>query len=124
MLRMSVARSIKYLTSVCGLAVILGASRAVRRHSAALWHTSRSSLLRTRRGKHMKPPHFTYHDPVTRSEVLTLLNTYADDAKVLAGGQSLIPLLNMRLTQPMHLVDINRLPDLAYIREEDGGLAI
>jgi CO/xanthine dehydrogenase FAD-binding subunit len=72
----------------------------------------------------MKPPHFTYHDPVTRSEVLTLLNTYADDAKVLAGGQSLIPLLNMRLTQPMHLVDINRLPDLAYIREVDGGLAI
>ncbi len=72
----------------------------------------------------MKPPRFAYHDPVTRSEALALLETYADDAKVLAGGQSLVPLLNMRLAQPAHLVDINRLSDLAYIREVDGGLAI
>ena len=72
----------------------------------------------------MKPPRFAYHDPATRSEALTLLATYSDDAKVLAGGQSLVPLLNMRLAQPSHLVDINRLADLAYIREQDGGLAI
>jgi aerobic carbon-monoxide dehydrogenase medium subunit len=72
----------------------------------------------------MKPPRFAYHDPDTRSEVLALLDTYTDDAKVLAGGQSLVPLLNMRLAQPAHLLDINRLPNLAYIREEDGGLAI
>ncbi len=72
----------------------------------------------------MKPPRFAYHDPTARSEVLTLLETYGDDAKVLAGGQSLVPLLNMRLAQPVHLVDINRLPDLTYIREVDGGLAI
>ena len=72
----------------------------------------------------MKPPRFAYHDPDTRSEVLALLDTYTDDAKVLAGGQSLVPLLNMRLAQPAHLLDINRLPDLAYIREADGGLAI
>ena len=72
----------------------------------------------------MKPPRFAYPDPPTRGEVLTLLATYSDDAKVLAGGQSLVPLLNMRLAQPAHLVDINRLPDLTYIREEDGGLAI
>ena len=72
----------------------------------------------------MKPPRFAYHDPDTRSEVLALLDTYTDDAKVLAGGQSLVPLLNMRLAQPAHLLDINRLPDLTYIREEDGGLAI
>lgn len=72
----------------------------------------------------MKPPRFAYHDPRTRSEVLALLATYTDDAKILAGGQSLVPLLNMRLAQPAHLLDINRLPDLAYIHEVDGGLAI
>jgi carbon-monoxide dehydrogenase medium subunit len=72
----------------------------------------------------MKPPRFAYHDPGTRSEVLALLDIYADDAKILAGGQSLVPLLNLRLAQPAHLVDINRLPDLAYIREQDRGLAI
>ncbi len=72
----------------------------------------------------MKPPRFAYHDPSTRSEVLALLETYTDDAKVLAGGQSFVPLLNMRLAQPAHLLDINRLPDLTYIREVDGGLAI
>jgi len=65
----------------------------------------------------VKPPRFTYHDPTARDEALALLDIYADDARVLAGGQSLIPLLNMRLAQPAHLVDINRLPDLAYIRE-------
>jgi CO/xanthine dehydrogenase FAD-binding subunit len=72
----------------------------------------------------MKPPRFAYHDPTTRSEALALLDTYEDEAKLLAGGQSLVPLLNMRLAQPAHLVDINRLSDLAYIREEDGYLAI
>lgn len=72
----------------------------------------------------MKPARFAYHDPVTRDEVLTLLATYGDEAKVLAGGQSLVPLLNMRLAQPAQLVDINRLTDLSYIREVDGGLAI
>jgi carbon-monoxide dehydrogenase medium subunit len=74
--------------------------------------------------KPMKPPRFAYHDPRARSEALALLETYTDDAKILAGGQSLVPLLNMRLAQPTHLLDINRLPDLAYIREENGGLAI
>jgi len=72
----------------------------------------------------MKPPRFSYHDPTTRSEVLTLLDTYTDDAKILAGGQSLVPLLNMRLAQPAHLVDINHVSDLAYICEVEGGLAI
>jgi carbon-monoxide dehydrogenase medium subunit len=72
----------------------------------------------------MKPPRFVYHDPVSRSETLALLATYADDAKVLAGGQSLVPLLNMRLMRPGHLIDINRITDLAYIRQVEGGLAI
>ncbi len=68
----------------------------------------------------MKPPRFTYHDPVSRNEALALLSAYADDAKVLAGGQSLVPLLNMRLTQPAHLVDINSIAELSYIRQEHG----
>lgn len=68
----------------------------------------------------MKPSRFTYHDPVSRDEALALLSTYADDAKVLAGGQSLVPLLSMRLTQPAHLIDINHLAELSYIREEHG----
>ena len=72
----------------------------------------------------MKPPRFIYHDPETRGEVLDLLENYGDEAKILAGGQSLVPLLNMRLAQPEQLIDINRLADLSYIREVDGGLAI
>jgi carbon-monoxide dehydrogenase medium subunit len=72
----------------------------------------------------MKPPRFAYHDPATRGEALALLATHADDAKVLAGGQSLVPLLNMRLAQPAHLIDINRIADLAYVREVDETLAI
>jgi carbon-monoxide dehydrogenase medium subunit len=72
----------------------------------------------------MKPPRFAYHDPQTQSEALALLEQYGDEAKLLAGGQSLVPLLNMRLTQPEHLVDINHIAGLAYIREEQGGLSI
>lgn len=72
----------------------------------------------------MKPPRFAYHDPATRAEALSLLATYGDDAKILAGGQSLLPLLNMRLAQPAHLIDINHVADLAYIREENGGLVV
>ncbi len=72
----------------------------------------------------MKPSRFAYHDPATRDEALALLATYAEDAKVLAGGQSLLPLLNMRLAQPAHLIDINRIAGLAEIRERDDTLAI
>ncbi len=72
----------------------------------------------------MKPPRFTYHDPRELSDVLALLGTYEDDAKLLAGGQSLLPLLNMRLAQPAHLIDINRVPDLSYIHERDGEIII
>lgn len=72
----------------------------------------------------MKPPRFVYHDPTSRAEALTLLATYTDDAKILAGGQSLMPILNMRLAQPAHVIDINRIADLAYIQEANGGLAI
>ena len=71
----------------------------------------------------MKPPPFEYHAPQTLDRALELLATL-DDAKVLAGGQSLIPLLNFRLARPAHLVDINRLRELDRIYERDGGVAV
>jgi carbon-monoxide dehydrogenase medium subunit len=72
----------------------------------------------------MKPPRFEYFAPRTLDDALGLLASQGDGAKVLAGGQSLIPLLNFRLAHPEALVDINRIAGLAYIRADDGGLAI
>src|SRR5262245_39178188 len=72
----------------------------------------------------MKPPRFEYHAPRALDEALSLLARHGDGAKVLAGGQSLIPLLNFRLAHPNTLVDINRIGDLAYIRASDDGLAV
>lgn len=72
----------------------------------------------------MKPPRFQYSAPHMLDEALTLLEQHAEDTKVLAGGQSLIPLLNMRLAGPGYLVDINHLTELHYIEPEDGYLAI
>jgi len=71
----------------------------------------------------MKPPPFTYHAPQSVEEACSLLGSL-EDAKVLAGGQSLIPLLNFRLARPQHLVDINRIPGLDRIYERDGGVAV
>jgi carbon-monoxide dehydrogenase medium subunit len=63
----------------------------------------------------VKAPRFEYFDPTTREEALALLAEYGADAKVLAGGQSLVPLLNFRLARPGVLVDINRVSDLCEI---------
>lgn len=71
----------------------------------------------------VKPPPFQYHAPSTVEEACALLGSL-DDAKVLAGGQSLVPLLNFRLARPAHLVDINRLRGLDAIYERDGGVAV
>lgn len=68
----------------------------------------------------MKPPKFDYHAPKSVDDALALLERYGGDAKILAGGQSLMPLLNFRLSRPAALVDLNRIPSLAYIREVDG----
>lgn len=72
----------------------------------------------------MKPASFTYHRPRQISEAMNLLETYGDDAKVIAGGQSLVPMMNMRLARPAHLVDINELSDLNYIRRTGDQLHI
>ena len=71
----------------------------------------------------MKPPPFEYHAPATVEEACALLASL-EDAKVLAGGQSLVPLLNFRLARPQHLVDINRIGGLDRMYERDGGIAV
>ncbi|HYL08199.1 MAG TPA: FAD binding domain-containing protein [Candidatus Udaeobacter sp.] len=71
----------------------------------------------------MKPPPFEYHAPRSIDDACELLGSL-EDAKVLAGGQSLVPLLNFRLARPQHLVDINRIPSLDRIYERDGGVAV
>jgi carbon-monoxide dehydrogenase medium subunit len=68
----------------------------------------------------MKPPKFDYHAPRSVDEAVALLARYGGDAKPLAGGQSLVPLLNFRLARPAALIDLNRIPALMGIREVDG----
>jgi aerobic carbon-monoxide dehydrogenase medium subunit len=70
----------------------------------------------------MKPPPFSYHDPKTVEETVGLLDRL-ENAKLLAGGQSLMPMLNFRFVQPDHIIDINRVEGLSYIREAEGALA-
>jgi CO/xanthine dehydrogenase FAD-binding subunit len=72
----------------------------------------------------MKPPRFDYLAPRTLDEALAHLHHHSDQAKILAGGQSLIPMLNFRLAHPGVVVDVNRLTDLAYVRQHDGGVAV
>jgi carbon-monoxide dehydrogenase medium subunit len=67
----------------------------------------------------MKPPAFTYHRPASVEDALAVLAEVGGDGKVLAGGQSLVPVLNMRLAAPAHLVDVNRLAELSYV-DTDG----
>lgn len=73
----------------------------------------------------MKPAPFDYYAPTTVEQALAYLAEHGDEAKVLAGGQSLIPMMNFRLVQPAILVDLNNIPDLAYMNpDEDGGLRL
>jgi carbon-monoxide dehydrogenase medium subunit len=71
----------------------------------------------------MKPPPFSYHDPRTVGDAVTLLGSL-DNAKLLAGGQSMMPMLNMRFVQPDHIIDLNKVEGLSYIREANGALEI
>jgi carbon-monoxide dehydrogenase medium subunit len=72
----------------------------------------------------MKPAPFSYHAPNTVREAVSMLAEFRDEGRVLAGGQSLIPLMNFRLAQPAHLVDVNPVSELDYVRSDDGWLAI
>jgi aerobic carbon-monoxide dehydrogenase medium subunit len=72
----------------------------------------------------MIPAAFDYHAPRTLAEAVGLLERHRDDAKVLSGGQSLLPLLKLRLGAAGHLVDIGRIPGLEYVEEREGWLVI
>jgi carbon-monoxide dehydrogenase medium subunit len=71
----------------------------------------------------MKPPPFRYYDPRTVADAIGLLGRL-ENAKVLAGGQSLMPMLNMRYVLPDHVIDLNRVEGLSYIREAGGAIEI
>src|SRR5260370_11980413 len=72
----------------------------------------------------MKPSRFRYFVAHDVDEAVTLLAGQGEEARVLAGGQSLMALMNMRLARPAALIDLNEIGELAYVREGDGGLAI
>lgn len=72
----------------------------------------------------MKPPAFAYHDPATRDEMLALLAEAGDDAAIIAGGQSLVPLMNLRLARPDVVIDPRRVAGLHGIDSDDAGMTI
>ncbi|OZB46371.1 MAG: carbon monoxide dehydrogenase [Thiomonas sp. 15-66-11] len=72
----------------------------------------------------MIPPSFEYHTPRSVSEAVALLGQLGSDAKLLAGGHSLLPMMKLRFAEPTHLIDINRIPELRGIREEGNKVVI
>ncbi len=72
----------------------------------------------------MIPRSFEYFAPRALDEALTLLQTLGSEAKILSGGQSLIPMMKLRLASPPQIIDINRLPDLDYVSQQNGSLRI
>jgi CO/xanthine dehydrogenase FAD-binding subunit len=72
----------------------------------------------------MKPATFEYYDPTTLDEALDLMSRFGDEARPLAGGQSLVPLMNFRLLRPAHLIDLNGVSELSYLKTENGVLRI
>ena len=72
----------------------------------------------------MKPAKFDYHDPATLAEALELMSRFGDQARPLAGGQSLVPLMNFRLLRPAHIIDLNGVSELNYLTVDNGTLRI
>jgi aerobic carbon-monoxide dehydrogenase medium subunit len=72
----------------------------------------------------MKPADFKYHRPRKIEEALSLLNEFGEEGKILAGGQSLMPLMNFRLAQPAHIIDINFMDEMDYTRSDNGVLKV
>src|SRR5271154_4499781 len=102
-------------------------SRRLLRPPAGNWNYPRSQLF----GKDlpeeeapMIPRDFEYYAPKSIPDALGLLKQFGDDAKLLAGGHSLLPMMKMRFAQPGHLIDLGRIPELKGIREEGGTLRI
>lgn len=102
----------------------------LKEESSRKWFSSRAragiSIIDVARACEsiMIPSSFEYYAPTTLSEALALLNKSGENAKILAGGQSLIPVMKLRLGQPSHLIDINRIEGMSYIRESGGKLRI
>ncbi len=72
----------------------------------------------------MIPQSFQYESPGSLAEAISMLQQYGEDAKILSGGHSLIPMMKLRFATPEYLIDINNIPGLSYIREENGTLKI
>ena len=72
----------------------------------------------------MYPAQFDYHTPGSIKEALDLLGKHKDDAKLLAGGHSLLPAMKFRLARPAHVVDLRKIPGLSGIKEDGGTLVI
>lgn len=72
----------------------------------------------------MIPPSFDYHAPRSVADAIKLLGDFGGDAKLLAGGHSLLPMMKLRFAQPAHLIDLNRIESLRGIREEGGAVVI
>jgi len=72
----------------------------------------------------MIPPSFDYHCPTSVSEAVSLLSKFGGEAKILAGGHSLLPMMKLRFAEPANLIDINKIPELRGIREEGGVIKI
>jgi len=72
----------------------------------------------------MKPATFEYYDPTTLDEALDLMSRFGDEARPLAGGQSLVPLMNFRLLRPAYLIDLNGVSEMSYLKTENGVLRI
>lgn len=72
----------------------------------------------------MKPAAFTYHRPASLDEALALLAQWGPDARLLAGGQSLGPMLNLRVARPAHVIDLNDLTEFAYVRDAGGSIEV
>src|SRR5262249_27662738 len=87
-------------------------------------HAAADTRTRDGAGAPVKPAAFEYDDPTTLDEALDLLARHGDECKVLAGGQSLVPLMNFRLARPARLIDINGVTELAGITRENGGLKV
>ena len=72
----------------------------------------------------MIPASFDYFNPQTLDEAISLLQQYGDDAKIMSGGHSLIPMMKLRLASPEYIIDINDIPNLSYVKEEGGFLKV
>ena len=72
----------------------------------------------------MIPPSFAYHAPGSVDDAIALLSQFGDEAKILAGGHSLLPMMKLRFAEPEHLVDLNNIDSLKGIREENGEIVI